>query len=191
MTKRISIFVPGLPVAKGSARAFMVGRRGADGKVDPRHARPVVVQTNAKRQKGWASEISAAVQREIDSSHEGIVFITRMEFVMPRPNSHFRSSRKPLKDGSVWLREDAPFYHDKDPDLDKLTRLVLDALSKGTAYNDDNVVVAAYALTKRYEMPYDRSTGLYLEIEFAQQPRIAELCWRPAPGTLPLPTSSP
>ncbi|HUS92177.1 MAG TPA: RusA family crossover junction endodeoxyribonuclease [Phycisphaerae bacterium] len=182
--RRLSLFIPGLPVAKGSARAFMVGRKGPDGKVDPRHARPVVVQTNAKRQKGWASEISAAVQRELGQSHEGIVFITRMEFVMPRPNSHFRSNRKPLKDGSVWLRDDAPYYHAQDPDLDKLARLVLDALSAGVAYNNDNVVVAAYALTKRYEMPYDRSTGLYLDVELAEQPRIAELCWKPSKEAL-------
>ena len=49
----ITLFVPGIPVAKGSARAFY--RKGM--------AHPVVVQDNAARQKPWASLISLTAEQ--------------------------------------------------------------------------------------------------------------------------------
>jgi Holliday junction resolvase RusA-like endonuclease len=61
-------------------------------------------------------------------------------FTLPRPAGHFR---RRTKDGvkTLVLREDAPPYPAKRPDLDKLTRAVLDALTTAVVYPDDGLVV--------------------------------------------------
>ena len=63
-----------------------------------------------------------------------------MTFTLPRPKSHYRRT---TKSGVVTmrLREDAPAAPATRPDLDKLTRAVLDALTTGGAYGDDGLVV--------------------------------------------------
>lgn len=65
-----------------------------------------------------------------------------MEFSFLRPDSHH-----PMKGGerdTTRLRKSAPRYHVYKPDLDKLIRAVLDALT-GTAYDDDRQVVHIFA----------------------------------------------
>jgi Holliday junction resolvase RusA-like endonuclease len=50
---------------------------------------------------------------------------------MPRPKKHFRANGE--------LRDDAPTYHTQAPDIDKLSRSILDAL-KGISWRDDGQV---------------------------------------------------
>ncbi len=122
----MTFFVPGIPVAKGSARAFF--RKGM--------AHPVVVQDNSERQKPWASLISLLAQQAGLSPVENGCAL-QLCFNMPRPKSHLR------KGGDVkpaWF--DKP--HTSKPDLDKLIRCVLDALT-GIAYLDDSQVVSVDA----------------------------------------------
>ena len=116
----ITFFVPGVPVAKGSARAFY----------NPRMKRAIVVQTNAARQKPFASMISYIAQEQGLKPLDGPVFIG-MLFQFPRPRAHFRTGTY-----SHVLRDDAPLYHINTPDVDKCARLVFDALT-GIAWHDD------------------------------------------------------
>lgn len=121
------IFVPGIPVPKGSARAFFNKKLG----------RSFVVQTNAERQKPWASMISLTAQEAgLTPCSQGVSLI--LTFYMPRPKNHFRSngSLKPVSESTEHL---------KKPDLDKLIRCVLDALT-GIAYLDDSQVLRIDAL---------------------------------------------
>jgi Holliday junction resolvase RusA-like endonuclease len=126
------LFVPGVPVPKGSAKAFM--RKGAKF--------PVVVQDNAERQKPWTSIIGYTAQSCNVQKITGPVRID-LCFFMPRPKAHFRTGKN-----SGVLREDAPFYHRSKPDLDKLVRCVKDALT-GIAWDDDSQVAIVEA-TKVY-----------------------------------------
>ena len=119
----VSFFVPGLPVPKGSARAFVV--KG--------HA--VVVQDNAAKQRPWARSIAWTAKvpcvRPLD-----VPVVVALAFVMPRPKAHL---------GAHGLR--AAFGAARPatrPDLDKLVRLVLDALT-GIAWADDGQVVEIHA----------------------------------------------
>jgi len=114
----ITFFVPGIPVAKGSARAFY----------NPRIKRAIVVQTNAARQKPFASMISYIAQERGLRPLDGPVFIG-MLFQFPRPKAHFKGKANTLRD-------DAPIYHINTPDVDKCARLVFDALT-GIAWHDD------------------------------------------------------
>jgi Holliday junction resolvase RusA-like endonuclease len=141
----ISFFVPGVPVAKGSARAYVV------------KGRAVVTQDNRERQRPWASLISYAAQEATRGwarrpGRESAVRLT-LVFTMPRPKGH----RTP----KGVLRKSAPRYHVKTPDCDKLVRLVLDSLT-GFLYTDDAQVVQVFAV-KQYEESEGRGPGCAIE----------------------------
>jgi len=59
----------------------------------------------------------------------------RLIFTWDRPPAHYRTGKF-----SHLLRDDAPIWPDRDPDQDKLTRAVCDALT-GVVWGDDNQVV--------------------------------------------------
>lgn len=66
-------------------------------------------------------------------------------FVMPRPKSHYRTGRN-----AHLLRDSAPTAPAGKPDVDKLSRAVLDAISSTkTVWGDDAQVTDLHAI-KRY-----------------------------------------
>lgn len=69
-------------------------------------------------------------------------------FCLPRPKFHYYSGKK--RNGE--LRDDAPHYVDKRPDIDKLARSTLDALTSAGMYSDD-ATVAHLDLWKTYADP--------------------------------------
>lgn len=113
---RVEFFVPGLPVAKGSLRAFT--RKGGGVGVE---------EGNADKVRPWMSSISLAARDAGAVPGDGPVRVG-LTFVMPRPKGHFK------KNGV--LKPDAPSFHAKKPDVDKLVRAALDALT-GVAFTDD------------------------------------------------------
>ncbi len=112
-----TIFVPGRPVPKGSARSFVSLKTG----------KGHTVQDNVANLRNWQGMIS---QRAFDSGIKptrGSVTIF-CDFIMARPKSHF---------GKHGITPKARLLeHLVKPDLDKLTRAVLDALT-GIAYHND------------------------------------------------------
>lgn len=140
-----SFFVPGIPVAKGSAKAFYVKSLG----------RAVVTQTNAAKQKPWASLISVMAQNAGVRPVQGPVKLS-MSFYFPRPKSHYRTG----KNASI-LKDDAPAFHTTKPDADKLCRCVYDALT-GVAYTDDSQVASWGCGEKRYS---EKNPGAEIRIE--------------------------
>lgn len=120
----LSFFVPGIPVPKGSAKAFYVKSLG----------RAVVTQTNREKQRPWASMISVMAQQAGAKVTDGPMSIS-LSFVFSRPRSHYGTGRNA---GAV--KASAPLAHVTKPDVDKLVRCVLDALT-GVAWRDDSQVV--------------------------------------------------
>jgi crossover junction endodeoxyribonuclease RusA len=116
----IQFFVPGIPVAKGSAKAFYNKRTG----------RAMITQSNLAKQKPWASMIShEAILSGVKMSEAGPVHV-RMTFAFHRPKKHYRGK-------AMEKRDDAPNMHTVKPDVDKLVRCVFDALT-GIAWRDDS-----------------------------------------------------
>lgn len=109
-----SFFVPGIPKPQGSKRAF----------VNPKTNRAVVVEDN-KNVRDWRADVRAMAMDHADNRiSEGPVNIT-LKFVMKRPVSTPKSRPTP------------PAI--KKPDLDKLERAILDALT-GILFTDDSQV---------------------------------------------------
>lgn len=131
----ISFLVHGLPVPQGSTRSWLV------------NGRPVITSA-AKGLATWRRLVADVAQRFApDEPWEGPVGID-LHFGLPKPKSAPKTRR-------VWP--------DKRPDLDKLTRAVLDALTY-VVFADDSQVVEIQA-TKDYGAP-----GVTIEVH-----RIAEI----------------
>ena len=127
MTKT-TFFVAGVPVPKGSAKAFYNKNAG----------KIVVMQTNREKQQPWASAIAVAAQQAGVKPTGGAVSLDVL-FYLPRPKGHYGTGKN-----ACVLKTGAPARHIVKPDTDKLLRLVMDALT-GIAYNDDSQVDDARA----------------------------------------------
>jgi len=129
----ISFFVPGVPVPKGSAKAYVNKHTG----------RAQVLQDNREKQKPWASLISYHAQQKVTSIMDGPVKLS-LTFIMPRLKSHFGTGKN-----SRIVKPLAPVWHVSKPDLDKLVRCVKDALTN-VVWNDDSQVCQFGNVVKRY-----------------------------------------
>ena len=111
----------GIPQTKGSTKSFVVNNK------------PVTTNDNPKT-KDWQSVVAwmAQTNRPPGGLFQGAVSV-RLEFYFCRPTSVSEKKRP---------------HHTVKPDIDKITRAVLDAL-KGTIYKDDSQVVQMI-VTKEY-----------------------------------------
>lgn len=146
--RSVTFFVEGLPIPKGSVKAFYVKKIN----------RAVVVNDNA-RTKPWASAISIeASQAGCDPQFTGPVRI-EASFFFPRPKGHF---------GAKGLKASAPLAKTQKPDLDKLVRTLLDALT-GVAFVDDSQVIELLVL--KLWVRAGGVPGAEVSIEDASQPQ--------------------
>jgi Holliday junction resolvase RusA-like endonuclease len=133
----LTVTVTGRPKTKGSAASFVPRRR--DGSLVTRaNGQPMVVQATDADAKAWAAAISDACAREmalgcVDLIRSAAVRI-ELTFVLPRGKGHFGTGRN-----AGLLKDSAPAFPAVRPDVDKLTRNVLDAM-KGVVYGDDGQV---------------------------------------------------
>lgn len=120
------VFVPGVPVAQGSKRYLGRGQRG---KLRMAH-------DNAERLEPWRVTIAAKAEEKMaggEPTRAGVALALRFIFV--RPKSHYGSGRN-----AELLKPSAPRVPTGKPDIDKLERAVLDALT-AIVYVDDSQVV--------------------------------------------------
>jgi crossover junction endodeoxyribonuclease RusA len=124
MTRQIVITVDGRPAPQGSKR--LIGGRLVESSKAVRPWRDAVRSTAAAETRaidGW-EPLREPVR-------------VRIEFFLPRPKSHYRANGE--------LRPDAPRWVSSKPDLDKLARSVLDALTDAGVVADDSFVVVLSA----------------------------------------------
>lgn len=120
----IAFHVRGIPVTQGSAHAFVL----KGGK------RAVVVPDHKRELRAWRSTVSYAAQQVAPSPvWTGPVAIA-LRFTLPRPKT------EPTHRGRGKARRPIRTWPDRRPDLDKLARSVLDALT-GVVFGDDCQVV--------------------------------------------------
>lgn len=137
MRHKVSFFAVGVPAPKGSLKAF---RHNGTGRV-------VTTNDNAKT-KPWQTVVAWSARVALEGRFfRGAVAVT-LEFVLPRPRSHFGTGRN-----TASLKGDAPTWPTTKPDVDKLTRACLDALT-GIAWVDDAQVARVDAV-KHYQAPGD------------------------------------
>lgn len=117
----ITFRVASVPVPKGSMKAFVRG------------GRPILTSDNPSL-KGWEAIVRAQAQAHIPALIPGPVSVS-LAFACKRTQS---------------LPKRREVAHQTKPDVDKLARAVLDALT-GVAFSDD-AQVTKLACTKRYAL---------------------------------------
>jgi Holliday junction resolvase RusA-like endonuclease len=137
MTERrhVAFDVYGVAQPKGSTKAFVPYAWAKTAVAQGRAPRAIVVADNKAAAKGWQRLIADQAQ----TVAAGGIFLgavtVAITFDLPRPLSLRRKTR----------------HHTTAPDVDKLARTVLDALT-GILYLDDKQVVELHA-RKRYILP--------------------------------------
>ena len=136
----IAFDVLGTPAPKGSARAFY--KAGMK--------RAVIVKDNSDRQKSWDAAVRDAASSAVGALTSPPFVDTPLEvtivFRMARPAGHWGKGRNAGK-----LAPRAPRAPRGKPDIDKLARATLDALT-GIVFDDDARIVDLM-LRKEYALP--------------------------------------
>ena len=133
----IGFTVMGVPVSQGSMKAFVI--KGTN--------RAVVTHGKTKELMAWRLQIAhqTGKARPEDWQMEDSAIWLEVVFVLPRPKS------LPKR-----------VIHDiKRPDLDKLLRALLDAMT-GVLYKDDSQVIDIHAV-KQYSEP-GKATGVIVKV---------------------------
>ena len=110
-----TITVPGRPYPQGSLRPI---KTKGGGIVTPQKTTVLMYRADIQTQWGEPDPIDGPVQVDV-------------EFRFARPKSHY---------GARGLRPSSPKFHVQSPDVDKLARSVLDALTE-YGYTDDKQVI--------------------------------------------------
>lgn len=135
-TLDFSVF--GVPQPAGSKRAFVNRKTG----------QAIITDANTNA-RPWKQEVAGAARAALGDARPAwfrdAVEVT-LTFVLSRPKGHYGSGRN----AGVVLPS-APPYPVTKPDIDKLSRAVLDALTS-VAWHDDAQVVTKIAI-KRYGTP--------------------------------------
>lgn len=135
LASEFCITIPGRPAPKGSLKC--VGGRG-------RHQ---LIEDNAKSDP-WRVEVVRWTRKHGADHHavKGQPLGAEISFTLPRPNSHYRTRRNPATGVVGPTGEVKPAYVDAWPvnrgtyDVDKLLRLILDALQDAGLLVDDAAV---------------------------------------------------
>jgi hypothetical protein len=161
----ITFVVLGTPTAQGSKRAFN----------NPAGGRPIMREENFEKTKTWRQDVVVAARNVLRIGPEdehgmaerighpfglGAVHAHIM-FIFARPKHHFRTGRYAHE-----LRPNAPRPHTIKPDVDKLLRSTLDALTTAGMWKDDAQVAGVIA-DKVYANP-DELPGARITIRSYQ-----------------------
>lgn len=135
--------VQGLPVPQGSLRVYQTP------------AGPRLTYGRAERLAIWRQMLTLAArtvrdEQDVALLEEGAVLLA-VSFTLPRPKAHYGANGQ-VKDRFLELRPTST------PDVDKLARAVLDALT-GVLYRDDSQVVQLMA-----SKVYGRDPGARVEV---------------------------
>ena len=137
----IIFFVPGIPVPKGSKSAYPWRTK------DGARSGVAITETNIKKQRPWRLDVAYCAMEARQRAglkgwmdREAIALSLQFVFVPPKTKRKDR------------------MYPVVKPDLDKLERTILDALT-GVIYRDDAQVVDVLK-SKRYTRPEDDRPGV-------------------------------
>lgn len=134
------IRVVGTPAPQGSKKGFAISKKGTGGKRV--YTGKVAMVESSKAVKPWREDVrAAALASRVRVA--GAVTVD-LAFYLARPKGHYRTGKN-----AHLLRDSAPKYPTTQPDIDKLVRSTLDALTSAGTYTDDSTVVDLL-VAKRY-----------------------------------------
>ncbi len=159
----LAVHVVGTPKQQGSKRSFVVPLKGADPASGRKAFRGVIVDDNKKPLKDWRTDVVVRVQDALTEA-SGVSWplvgpvAVRLIFAMPKP-----------------ARPKWPWPAVK-PDVDKLERAVLDAMTDAGVWKDDAQVVDLHS-SKHYPGPAVAQTvpGVLITVHRVTDPAAPSL----------------
>ena len=134
MMMPISFFVEGDPKPQPRPRAFArkIGNKFMARVYD------------AGTAENWKSRVADAAKEFRPNQPLDVPLSVRMDFFFARPKSHHHTGKRAGE-----LRRDAPYYHASRPDLDNLSKAVIDCLMQIGFFKDDALIAVNFT-TKNY-----------------------------------------
>jgi crossover junction endodeoxyribonuclease RusA len=142
MKKALSAAIPGRPRPQGSMTLWT----GGDGKERAKYGQAMVQHRNLA--VGVLSEAWGGL------APCEVAVALRVTFTFPRPRSHYGTGRN-----AEVLKPNAPLWMSGVPDLDKLVRLIGDALVIAGVMKDDSQIICV-----RGEKVYGESPSTFVEM---------------------------
>ena len=133
------LWVQGVPAPQGSKTAYSGTRANGSRYTN-------VVESGKAKLEPWRAYVTAAAAGR-GGAPPGAVVRVEVVFYLPRPRAHYGTGRN-----AGMLKQAAPSFCAKKPDVDKLLRAVLDGLTDSGLIHDDAQVASCYAV-KRYADP--------------------------------------
>jgi Holliday junction resolvase RusA-like endonuclease len=152
------VFVPGRPAPQGSKHARPIYRGRGDAKQFT--GKVAQVDMGGDALKTWRDDLRGQLleQHGQPATRFGDAAVAvHLEFRIARPKSHYRTGRN-----THLLRDGAPPRPTGKPDIDKLSRAVLDAITSAGVWHDDAQVVQLQA-AKVY-IGRDHTPGCHITI---------------------------
>ena len=119
----IVFHVPGKPIPQGSKRWLPEGRM-IEANKDLRPWRATVTAYTIKAMREYGAQWPLAGPLDVS-----------MTFTFTRPKSHYGTGRNAGK-----VKPNAPRFHDRTPDIDKIVRSVNDGITDAGLWKDDDQV---------------------------------------------------
>lgn len=144
----LTVNVIGIPQQQGSKKGYY----------NPQIGRVQITETNKAKLKPWRAEVTGCVaQAMADTGWTTLDEPVEVEiaFYHPRPKGHYGTGRN-----AGVLKPTAPEWKSTSPDIDKLTRAVLDALTASRVFRDD-ARVARLVVEDRWA---DAATGARITV---------------------------
>ena len=135
--------VVGEPASQGSKTRTRYGMKEASAKVRP-----------------WRNAVVAAVQDHgLAALYLNVPLSVSATFYFDRPKSHFGTG----KNAEV-LKDSAPTYVARTPDIDKCLRSTFDGLTESGMIKDDSLIVQLRHIEQRYRIEGDPVQGATITI---------------------------
>ena len=141
------IKVLGRPIPRGSTKAVTNKHTG----------RAMIVDQSSESLKTWMQDVRGNALNEwikVRSRYTDGPFKIKILFVLNRPKNHYGTGRN-----SDTIKPSSPTYPIVRPDIDKLSRAILDALTK-VVYQDDSQVIELH-VRKVYGWPEGVTIKIY------------------------------
>lgn len=152
MSERVCFDVRGIPAPKGSARAISRGGRA--------FLVPGSSDVGKRKMQAWSGAVYAAAFQAVQGGRgmfRDAALTVAVVFRMPRPDGHWRKG----KHGEA-LKPSAPAFPSVKPDVDKLARTTLDALT-GIVWDDDSRIVVLN-VAKVYAAPGQEGASIAVRL---------------------------
>jgi Holliday junction resolvase RusA-like endonuclease len=165
MSDQIRFFVVGTPATAGSKNVSIVRRKDVHGNWIPAthedgRIKLRVLDDSGERGQTWRADVREEAMKVMEGLPvmEGPLYV-ELHFRFPRNKGHYSTAKYNFGQ----LKAGAPIWHFVRPDIDKVSRAVLDAL-KGIVWSDDNQVSQKFATKRWADSHYGEREGVSIMV---------------------------